>query len=260
MEQKIYHEFATLEGKHWWFVARRRYLRAIIERYFGSKDKMLFCEVGCGTGGNLRMLAENATVDAVEMNDKAREQVGQNFKSTIRSIHSGYLPDNIRLDDNYDGVFALDVIEHVEDDLAALNALANLTSEDGLLVTTVPAYQWLWSEHDVANHHFRRYSKTQYCQLFNEAELEILYASYFNSVLFPLAALTRLLNKLIMPTGTNASSALTMPHRLINKLLTSLFSIEQLWAGKLAIPFGLSIVVVARPKNVDFKQRTSNDS
>jgi len=248
MRQQVYNEFSSLEDKHWWFTSRRRYIDKVISRFFTRDPQRLsFCEIGCGTGGNLAMLANYAEVEAVEMNDLARQIVNNKNISGLRKVAAGHLPDNIPLDSKFDGVFALDVIEHVENDLAGLKALKTLLSDDGLLITTVPAYQWLWSAHDVANHHFRRYTKTRYSTLIQNAGYEICYASYFNTLLFPLAALSRLMMSIRAERDTDAT--INMPPRFINRLLAWIFGFERLWAGKVFMSFGLSIIVVAKVRD-----------
>lgn len=248
MEQQVYQEFNELEGQHWWFRGRRKYLRRLISSYLSPSSRARsLCEIGSGTGGNLPMLTEFGSVDAVEMDDNARHIIENKKVPGVRLVQGGSLPDHITLDEAYDGVFSLDVIEHVEDDLAALIRLRELLSADGLLFTTVPAYQWLWSAHDDANHHKRRYTKSAYCELLQRAGFEIRYASYFNSLLFPLAVIERLMSKLKPGRKRNDKATLTMPAGWLNRVFYGIFGIESAWAGKLRFPFGLSIAVVAAP-------------
>lgn len=247
MEQEVYLEFDRLEGKHWWFRGRRKYLKSLIRRlysrFISEGAELNFCEIGSGTGGNLSMLTEFATVDAVEMNELARELIRQKKNERVRGVQFGSLPDSIPLQGRYDGVFSLDVIEHVEQDLMAIKQLAKLVKPNGYIITTVPAYQWLWSQHDVANHHKRRYTLKRYRSLFIEAGLEVHYASYFNTLLFPLAVLGRIGSR-IKPRS-NDQAVISMPGFFLNSVLHSLFSLESYWAARAKIPFGLSIVVVA---------------
>lgn len=246
MEPHIYQEFKTLESSHWWFCGRRAYLRAIVQRFMGPQGRDLqFCEVGSGTGGNLGMLGEFATTDALEMNAQARDIIRERNIPNVRSVADGRLPDHVELPPVYDGVFALDVVEHVDDDRAAVRRLAELANEGGKVVLTVPAYQWLWSAHDVANHHKRRYTQKQFVEIVEAAGLKVLYTSYFNSLLLPLAIVSRLAERFVGAKQAGEKATLGMPPRLLNSVFKWLFSLEKLWAGKLRMPFGLSIVVVA---------------
>ena len=246
MQQHVYSKFSSLEKTHWWFVARRAFIRKVISYFFQNKQ-LEFCEIGCGTGGNLPMLTEFAQVDAVEMNSEARNIImNKNNNPSLLSINEGHLPNNINLKKTYDGVFSLDVIEHVEDDLSALQSLKPLIKKDGYLILTVPAYQWLWSEHDVANHHYRRYTKAKFEKLIKTAGYEIEYSSYFNTLLFPLAVLSRLFENLFTSKSKPRENTLNMPSAFTNTIFKRIFSLESCWAGKLKMPFGLSIIVVAK--------------
>lgn len=249
MEQHVYDQFNQLEQQHWWFCARRKYLDQVIKTLQFKNDKPhQFCEIGSGTGGNLPMLCHYADVDAVEMNDDARNIIQQKQIAGVQNVLSGHLPDNMSLDKKYDAVFSLDVIEHVEDDKAALVQIKNYINEDGWLVTTVPAYQWLWSAHDEANHHKRRYTKADYCDLLESAGYDVVYASYFNTILFPLAVLERVFSQIKSSKENAQESVVKLPGKLINSIFTFLFGLESNWAGKLRMPFGLSVVVVAKVK------------
>lgn len=245
MQQQVYTAFSSLEDKHWWFIARRQYIKKIISHFFSDKD-VRFCEIGCGTGGNLPMLSAFGKLDAVEMNDEARATIDISKISNLNSLHAGYLPDDIPLTESYDGVFTLDVIEHVEDDSSAVRAIKPLIKNNGYLVLTVPAYQWLWSSHDEANHHYRRYTKRKIERLLNDAGYTIEYSSYFNTLLFPLAAISRIVAELFKLSKNSDEYSLKMPSRLTNTLFKNIFWLESYWAGRLKMPFGLSIIVVAK--------------
>lgn len=247
MQQDVYQEFNELEGRHWWFRGRRQFLRKLIEKCFTQKSNLAFCEIGSGTGGNLPMLASYAKVDAVEMNPIALKAIeGKNIQG-VAKIVSGFLPDGLPELDTYHGVFALDVLEHIDDDVASLDKIFELIKPGGYLVATVPAYQWMWSQHDVANHHKRRYTRAQFVDRVRQAGFQVEYASYFNSFLFPLAAVVRMLDR-ETKSGANAETTrtLSLPPNWLNGLLLFIFRIESLWAGKLRIPFGVSIAITAK--------------
>ncbi|MDH5389407.1 MAG: methyltransferase domain-containing protein [Gammaproteobacteria bacterium] len=166
----------------------------------------------------------------------------------VTGLYSGYLPDGILLLEQYDGVFSLDVIDHIENGFEAVIGLKNLLAKDGVLIVTVPAYQWLWSANDDANHHFRRYTKKSFSRLLEAAGFKIRYTSYFNSILFPLAVLKRIIENFLPKKSIGDAWEVKMPSSWVNTLLKKLFELECLWAGKLSIPFGLSVVIVAELK------------
>ena len=246
MEQQVYAELNDLEDKHWWFCARRKYIRSAIQKIFSGKEHLEFCEIGSGTGGNLAMLSEFATVDAVEMNTEARRIITDEKSAKLRAIYDGYLPDGLTLNKQYNGVFILDVLEHVKNDSNALIRIRELVTPNGYLIATVPAYQWLWSEHDVANHHKRRYTIANINSVVESAGFEVIYKSYFNTVLFPLAVLSRLWSRIKRIDHKQAESSLKMPSSILNSALLWIFGLESKWAGRLCIPFGLSIIVIAK--------------
>ncbi len=131
-----------------------------------------------------------------------------------------------------------DVLEHIEDDKEALSKMASLLNDKGLLVLTVPAYKFLWSRHDVVNYHYRRYNKYS---LINKMpnSLIIKRASYFNTLLFPLA----LLDKTII--SKNGKSYSMNPNKLVNSLLYKIFVVEKIILRHCNLPFGVSILLIA---------------
>ena len=247
MKPELYETFSAVEDRHWWFSARRQYIRRLIERYVVSDDGIAFCEVGCGTGGNLQMLAREATVDAVEMDDFGRAcAIARNVEG-VRTIEAGSLPDELPFTGPYQAVYSLDVIEHLREDSAAVKALGGLLSGDGTLFLTVPAYQWMWSYHDEANHHIRRYTRAELCRVVEEAGLQVVYSSYFNTILAPLAIAARFADKFMSVFRAPRSSiGLEMPPAWVNRILAAIFGLERHLAGRVSVPFGLSIVVVAK--------------
>ena len=250
MEPQVYEQFSQLEDVHWWFCARRHYISSIVKRLFGTdRQNLTFCEIGAGTGGNLPLLTRFAQVDAVEMNDAARQMIESKSIAGLENLYSGYLPNDMPLLKVYDAVFCLDVVEHVENDVAAVAKLSTYVKDDGYLITTVPAYQWLWSAHDEANHHFRRYTLDSYLELFQNTDLKIVYASYFNTLLFPLAAISRSFQGLSNSASSNSNKSLKLPNRVINFVLLKIFRLEAIIAGRVKMPFGLSIIVVAQKLN-----------
>jgi SAM-dependent methyltransferase len=196
-------------------------------------------EIGCGTGHNLAMLSEFGHVDALELDDEARavaeKRLGRNVMSAPLPGLSG-VPQK-----HYDLIGAFDVVEHVEDDRAALASIAERLKPGGKLVLTVPAHQWMWSAHDVVNHHKRRYSKRGLRRLLEESPLKLDTIGYFNSLLFPVAIAERLSSKL---RGKDDAD-LTLPPAPLNTVLERIFAAERHLVGRLPLPPGLSLFAVA---------------
>lgn len=239
MERVVYDRIRVLEQDHWWFAGRRRILTGLIgDLPLPAKARIL--EVGCGAGGNIGMLRGFGEVRAMEPDAPSRAYASERHGMTV---DDGRLPDGAPYPPaSFDAVCAFDVVEHVDDDAATVRALAKLLARDGYLVVTVPAYGWMWSAHDEAHHHKRRYGRPAVEQLFRDAGLEVVRASYFNSLLLPLAAGVRLVKRALGLKGEDDA----MPPATVNRLLESIFGSEAGWLRRRSLPFGLSIVVIGR--------------
>jgi SAM-dependent methyltransferase len=239
MERSVYREMAALDQQHWWYKARREVLADLIRREATPPANAHILEIGCGTGHNLEMLGGFGSVDALELDDEARAIAE---KRLGRSVMSAPLPELAGLPDrHYDLIAALDVIEHIDDHHAAVAAIAAKLKPDGKFVMTVPAHQWMWSAHDVVNHHKRRYSKDGLRRLIGRSPLHLDRIGYFNSLLFPLAVAERFSSKL---RGKD-NAEVTLPSPALNAALERVFAAERHLIGRLPLPPGLSLFAVA---------------
>ena len=239
MERRIYDRMAEVADVHWWYVARRRILAELIRREVRPPANARILEIGCGTGHNLGMLGRFGTVDGLEVDDEARALTE---KRQGKAILSAPLPGLAGVRRRaYDLIAALDVVEHVDDDAAALAAIAERLRPGGKLIMTVPAHQWMWSAHDTANHHKRRYSKRALKALIDASPLKLEKIRYFNSLLFPLAIAARGVGKL---TGREDSDD-KLPPKPVNALFEKIFELERYAVGRLPLPPGLSLFAIA---------------
>jgi len=239
MDRLIYDRIRDLETDHWWFVGRRAVLRRLLGRV-GAPAGARILEVGCGAGGNVPLLREFGAVTALEPDDESRAYASERLGL---AVDAGLLPDGLPYaPESFDLVCAFDVVEHVDDDAASVKALARLVKPGGAILTTVPAYPWMWSHHDVLHHHKRRYMLPQYRALFDQAGLTVETATYFNTLLFPLAVVQRTAKKLVGDESADDA----MPPGGLNKALARVFSLEAPLAAGGGLPFGLSIAVIAR--------------
>ena len=240
MDRQVYDRMRELQAGHWWFRGRRKIIAGLIEALGLPKNPKIL-EVGCGPGGNLSMLAGFGEVVGLEPDADTRAYANEN---TGVCVESGQLPADLPFEpETFDLVCAFDVIEHVEDDAAAVAALARLVRPGGYMATTVPAQPWMWSRHDELHHHKRRYRIGTYRWLFETAGLSIVKASFFNTVLFPPIAAVRLVK---MATRSSVADDDAPPPGPVNRLFEALFGAELLWLKRAPLPFGVSIVLLAR--------------
>jgi SAM-dependent methyltransferase len=242
MERVVYRQMAELDQRHWWYRARREILAALIRRTIQLPTGAQVLEIGCGTGHNLAMLSEFGHVDALELDEESRTFAEERLG---RSIMSAPLPELAGVPDrHYDLIGAFDVIEHIDDDHAAIASIATKLKAGGKFFMTVPAHQWMWSAHDEVNHHKRRYSKGSLRKLIEDSPLRLERISYFNSLLFPVAVAERLSSKL---RGKD-SADLNLPPAPLNTALERTFAAERHLVGRLPLPPGLSLFAVASAK------------
>ena len=238
MDRAVYDRMAEIDGAHWWFVARRKIIAALIERQVVPPKGARILEVGAGTGSNIALLQRYGTVDAIEPDDGARELA---TARTGIAIKGGLLPDGVELPDGaYDMIVLLDVLEHIPDDGAALGALRHKLKPGGRLLLTVPASPWMWSAHDLAHHHQRRYTEGALRAVVENAGFRVRHVSHFNTLLFPLIAAVRLLGKLIGKEGGDDA----MPPAPVNAALEMIFASERHLAPRIDLPFGVSLALV----------------
>ena len=240
MDRATYDRMAEIDRDHWWFVARRGIIARLIERYRPRPGPLRILEVGAGTGSNLELLMRYGQVDAIEPDDGAR---GFAEARSGLKLKGGYLPD-VPLDDGaYDLIVLLDVLEHIPDDIGALSYLRGKLAPGGRLLLTVPGSPWMWSAHDVAHHHQRRYTTARLRQVVGAAGFAPRFWTHFNSILFPLIAAVRVAGKLLGKDGDDDK----MPSRPVNAALRTIFGAERHWAARLNVPFGVSMAMVAEP-------------
>ena len=239
MERAAYREMADLDQRHWWYRGRRAILAELIRREAMPPKDGRILEIGCGTGHNLEMLGRFGRVEAIELDDESRGLAEQRLG---RSIMVARLPELEGVADRtYDLIAALDVIEHIDDDAAALAAIAPKLKPGGKFIMTVPAHPWMWSAHDTVNHHKRRYSRRALRRLVEGSPLKLDKIGYFNSLLFPLAVADRLVSKM---RGKDEAEV-KLPSKPVNAGLEAVFAAERHFVGRLPLPPGLSLFAVA---------------
>jgi SAM-dependent methyltransferase len=240
MERSAYEEMAATDEVHWWYRARRRIVSDVIERFIQPPADSQIAEIGCGTGANLAVLERFGALTGVEPDAQARAFAQTRSHATILE---GYLPDELPFSDaSLDLAVMLDVLEHVDDDVAALKAVAAKLRPGARFLLTVPAMTIPWSSHDDAHHHKRRYSVETLTAAFHAAGLKVERLSYFNTLLFPLIAGVRWTKNALNSTSADTN----MPPAWLNSILEAIFSCERALIGRIPMPIGVSLMAIVR--------------
>jgi SAM-dependent methyltransferase len=245
MDKNYYKKYYTLEREHWWFTARAKILMTHISRVFLHPKDLNILNIGAATGYSSELLQQFGAVTSVEFDEDCYKFTRDVVKIPIQqgSILALDFPDN-----TFDLVCAFDVIEHVEDDRLAVSEMRRVAKQGGVMCVTVPAFMFLWSEHDVVNHHFRRYTSKILRGLFLEKNTQIFH-SYFNFWLFfPIAAVRfalRVFTKKHLVTPENAQSDFDnfKSNSIVNTVLKYIFLSENIFFKRLIpLPIGVSIL------------------
>lgn len=243
MEQHTYGIMNDVEGKHWWFVGRRAilesFLQGIIEKSKIENRKSKILDVGCGTGANLEMLANFGESEGVDVSDDALEFCRlKNLKAT-----KGLAEKLPFADESFDVVTALDVVEHLDDDIAGLKEMHRVLKTGGKTLIFVPAFMWLWGVQDDISNHRIRYTKAQIVERLEKAGFKIERATYANWTFFAPILAGRTIMKI---TGIKPESENNVNVSALNGIFGKIFSAERFWLKNFDFPFGVSIVIVAK--------------
>lgn len=241
MNPEAYEDMAQAQSLHWWFVGRRHILRSELER-LSLPSSVRILEIGSGTGANLGLLREFGEVTGLEMNGDALAHSRRTLSGAV-DVRQGRWPCAARdLGRRFDLVCLFDVLEHINEESAAVAALGTILKPGGHVVLTVPAYPWLWGPHDLVLQHERRYTRNRLARVLQDGGLQLQRVSYFNTLLFPLACASRLMDR----WSRKHKRPGQIPPPNVNRLLAGIFASERHLLGRTSLPFGLSLLAVAR--------------
>lgn len=243
MYEHEYEAMFGLEDVYWWFIARRQLAVEILRRELASRPDARILDVGCGTGSNLSAFAELGRATGIDASPDALAYCRKRGVETVSLAEIERLP---FADATFDVVTAMDVLEHTDDDLEALEELRRVCKPGGLLLATVPAYGFLWSEHDEALKHRRRYTAHELRNKLTVTDFAVERTSYFITTLFVPILLMRIHQGLFKKSTHPQTSIQVLPPWL-NRTLVGLLSIERRVFRSINLPFGVSIVAQARP-------------
>lgn len=242
MNSEYVADYEHLEKQHWWWVARREIILSILKKlrqreHHDRKSSLL--DVGCGAGINLAFLRDEFDCIGVEPDpvlvEKARSNSGV-------PVYEGVLPSALpSFDRKFDYIMLLDVLEHIDDDLAALKSVALLLAPGGRIIINVPALPFLWSVHDEVNQHKRRYVMKELQRLISGAGLGVSFIRYWGSLPVPLAYLER---RTMWSGAKKEAYRVQTPSSRVNKLLQRILSLEYSLTSSFKVPFGLSLIAI----------------
>jgi SAM-dependent methyltransferase len=242
MDERLLKTMLDVDEQHWWYRGRRRVIRAELDRLPIPPNAQIL-DAGCGSGRTLEELVDYGEVFGVELNEDAAE-VARN--RGVGEVRIGRLEDIPFEDDRFDLITCLDVLEHVEDDRVGLLELKRVVKPGGWLLATVPAYQALWSSHDTANHHYRRYERATLREAVDDTGWTLHRLTSFNTLLFPPAAAVRLAQRRRKSRNGNGNDFdLHLGPAWLNRALERPMQLEASWLARgRTLPAGLSLLAV----------------
>lgn len=242
MNENEYQQLELLEKTYWWHIGRKDIIKKQLHKYFGNNRRIKILNIGCGTGGIIGLLEEFGEVKNIDVSKTAVDIAKRNgYKNVF--IYDGK---NIPFKKHYfDIIIALDVLEHIEDDLSALKLWKKYLKPGGYLLLTVPAYQWLWSEHDEALHHYRRYLASDLHRTLNLVGFKAIKRTYAIILFFPVIVGYRLI-KSVFPGEEGGNTSYVILPNLLNSILISILRLEARMLIYLSMPFGTSILFLAK--------------
>lgn len=243
MQIEEYKKMEQLEECNWWYRGRRFLVSLLFAKYFRRDPVIepLFLDLGCGTGEGLNILKPYGKVFGL---DSSAEAISIAKTKGYAKLHQGSAMQLPYADSFFDSVLMLDVLEHIPEDSLVLKECFRVLRKGGLLVMTVPAYQWLWSGHDQVFGHVRRYTKKDLVEKVFKADFKVVFGSYFVFFVFPVIAGFRLVAKAF---SKNKRSHFFYTPFLINKGLYLIALLEAiLLRVGFRFPFGGSVVLFAQ--------------
>lgn len=245
MSDDLLNTFFEVETKHWWWVARKKIVVNLLKKYLKNTDNLIL-DAGCGTGAGILYLQQFGDVYGVDLSPKA---VDFCKKRGITKVKIGDVSDLPFKDNFFDLVCLMDVIEHVSNDKLIIKEMCRVLKKGGILLMTLPALPFIYSKHDKEQGHFRRYSKQDLDKIFEGSGFKKMKVSYFNIFLSSPIIVIRLLSKLGGPFTKLADYDSKINYsifkkRMINVVLTQIFSLESPLLNNINLPFGISLLTI----------------
>jgi SAM-dependent methyltransferase len=242
MQSHHYPILFQVEETHWWYVGRRRIIQSLVERICATLNKPnpRILDVGCGTGANLKMLAAYGKAEGVDISEQAVEFCRQRGLDSVKLGAAEQLPYE---SDSFDLVTSLDVVEHLDDDVAGLREMRRVLRRDGRLLLFVPAFMFLWGVQDDVSNHRRRYTLPSLLKAVEAAGFSVEWSSYANISFFLPVLLVRTVMRWLRLRADTEYGINISP---MNGPFSRLFAAERFVLNRWKLPFGVSAVCIAR--------------
>jgi SAM-dependent methyltransferase len=247
MDPTAYDVVREVEESHWFFVARRRILARLLDSLLDEVDQPRILDTGCGTGATMGFLEHYGQVTGIDVSLKAVRYCQVQGRSRLCLADGAALP---FANGSFDLVTALDLLEHLPQEASGLQEIWRVLKSGGRTVLCVPAFMFLWSDFDRFSGHHRRYTRGELRQRVEEAGFDVVKISYFNTLLFPAVWVVRAVKNALGRWGP-VGSDLDLPSGVFNGLLTTIFSLETGLLDRGSLPFGVSLLCVARKEAAD---------
>jgi SAM-dependent methyltransferase len=231
-----------LEGTHWWFVGRRRIIASFMKRVVTSLKlaSPQILDVGCGTGANLELLATFGPAQGVDVSPEALAFCRRRGIADVKEGQAEALPYD---DSSFDIVTALDVVEHLDDDVGGLKEMYRVLRPGGRALFFVPAFNFLWGVQDDVSNHRRRYTLGEVREVVRRSGFELEHSTYVNITFFFPILIGRILMRL---TGYRPESENNLTIGFLNGILGAIFGAEATLLRYISFPFGVSAICIAR--------------
>jgi len=250
MEKDEYRVMHHIEHSYWWFVGKQFLVKTILKAFSfdGSRHEKIL-DIGCGTGIILKVLESFGLAYGMELSWEAIRFLRQRDLNLIaRSDANQSLPFK---NNTFSAITCLDVLEHVDRDITLLKEMVRVCKPMGYIVVTVPAFDILWSPHDVALHHKRRYTRKQMLENISRLSCTVIKASYYNTILFlPILVVRKLKQFFSRNKHAQSDFFMTLPDWL-NTAMTLLFAVEIYCLRFFSFPFGVSLLLVLQKLDMD---------
>jgi SAM-dependent methyltransferase len=241
MKAPEYQRHYDLEKDYWWFVGLRKMVTNLLEKEIKNNKIGKMLDVGCGTGALMDDMKDSAQeLWGVDISEQAISFCKQRGHTNLIQVDATEIPFS---DNEFDTISAIGIIEHIDDDKGFVKELARVTKVNGTLIIVSSSFQFLWSMHDIANEHIRRYYLRDLDRIMKDQGFKKIRSSHFNFFLFPIIAPTLIMHKIIFGLKSEkAQRILPIPAKPVNFILKMTLILEAQILKYVSFPFGISTI------------------